>query len=448
MTKKKLGGLMRQMKLDLPLEKIDAEMDQRMKKISQKVRIDGFRPGKVPLNIVRENYGDAVRAEVREKLAKEIFVEYAQKNKLELAATPQFLLSPEPAHDISCKVVFEIYPTIKPIPFSKLQAAKPCATVTATDIERGSERIRRYYALVSKVARAATMGDQVVIDYTMKSQADGKLLETQSGVQITLSEKSQQDDVAQHLFGMKGDESKQFHFTREGDDVDCDLTVQSVGEYQLPALNKDFFAHFGEEVIDVDTFHDLLRRQMENEMERAVQQKLKERLFANWLHLYDNLLVPQSLLHNEIVALHRQAHGGGESEETNKEMDEATVKKYTPLAEKKVRLGILIANVVATKNITADAAKVKAAIQRIATQYNQPDQVVNMYYKDKRLLQKIELSVIESTIVEMMISEATITDQHLSYDELIATEDDIFSPSPSSDKKNNSLWRFFRRKNG
>jgi trigger factor len=342
----------------------------------------------------------------------------------------------KPGEDLEYVATFEVYPEVELQDFSSLSVARPVAEVTDADVEKMVEVLRSQQAEWVAVDRAAAEGDQVNIDYTGRKdgeefeggQAEGSDLELGSGQMIPGFEDA--------IVGMKAGDSKTVPLTfpedyhseeLKGAQVEFDIKVNEVREKTLPELDDDFFAKFGVSEGGKEKFLEEVRNNMERELRRGIQNKVKTRLMDQLLERHD-VELPASLVQGEIQALKRQTlsqFGGGQDFDESLLPDEL----FKEQAEKRVALGLIVAKVVEDAEIQTDPTRVKAQVEELASTYEQPEEVVRYYYSNQQLLNSVESQVLEDQVVEYILGKAQVSEEPCSYEEAIQPD-----PQPEAEE--------------
>lgn len=422
-------GLERRLIIGVPAQRVDAEVEARIKKAAGSVKINGFRPGKVPLNVVRQRYGLGVRQEVLGEVMSQSFYEAVQQEKLRPAGSPA--IEPkrmEPGHDIEFVATFEVYPEIDIADFAEIAVDKPSAEVGESDIDDMIETLRNQQAKYEDADKAAEQGDQVVIDF--EGTKDGVPFEGGSaqGTALVLGSNRMIPGFEDGIVGMKAGETKtlalsfpaDYHNEElKGAAVEFRITVNAVKQKKLPELDADFFRLFGVESGEMADFRKEVAENMKRELKSALRNKVKEQVMDGLLksNAFD---VPKSLIKQEIEALRNQMlqqFGGAAAQfDTSLLPDDM----FRERAQRRVALGLLLAEVIKKHAIKPDAARVRATVEELASTYQNPEQVVSWYYSNKQQLAGVESLVLEDLAVEKILESAKVAEKPLSYKEVMA----------------------------
>jgi trigger factor len=422
-------GLERRLIIGVPAQRVDSEVEARLRKAANSVKINGFRPGKVPLNVVRQRFGLGVRQEVLGEVMSQSFYEAVQKEKLRPAGSPA--IEPkriEPGHDIEFVATFEVYPEIEVADFSTISVEKPVAEVTGADIDDMIDTLRNQQAKYEEASKAAELGDQVVIDF--RGTRNGEAFEGGSaeGTSLVLGSNRMIPGFEEGIVGMSAGESRTLALTfpedyhneeLRGAAVEFAVTVHAVKAKQLPALDADFFRLFGVENGDEAAFRKEVADNMQRELKNALKNKVKEQVMDGLLaaNAFD---VPKSLIKQEIDALRQQMlqqFGGAAAQfDTSLLPDDM----FRERAQRRVALGLLLAEVIKKAGIKTDPARVRSTVEELASTYQNPEQVVNWYYSNKQQLAGVESLVLEDMAVEKILESAKVAEKPSSYKEVMA----------------------------
>jgi len=422
-------GLERRLIIGVPAQRVDSEVEVRLKKAAGSVKINGFRPGKVPMNVVRQRYGLGVRQEVLGEVMSQTFYEAVQKEKLRPAGNPS--IEPkrvDPGHDIEFVATFEVYPEIDIAEFSGISVDQPTAEVGESDIDDMIETLRSQQAKYEDAAKAAETGDQVVIDFV--GTRNGEAFEGGSAENSTLVLGSNRmiPGFEDGIVGLSAGEAKtlQLNFPEDyhneelrGAAVEFAITVNSVKAKQMPALDTDFFRLFGVEDGDAAAFRTEVTENMKRELKTALKNKTKEQVMEGLLvaNAFD---VPKSLIRQEIEALRTQMlqqFGGAAAQFDSSLLPDDMFRER---AQRRVALGLLLAEVIKKNGIKPDVSRVRTTVEELASTYQNPEQVVNWYYSNKQQLAGVESLVLEDMAVEKILESAKVAEKPSSYKEVMA----------------------------
>lgn len=422
------SGLERRLTITVPAEQVEAKVTERLKDTAKKVRLDGFRPGKVPLSVVKRRFGKSTRQEVVGDVMQSSFIEAIQKESLRPAGMPTVEpVKMEPGEDFEFIATFEVYPELALKGYEGITIEKPSADVTDADVEQMLETLRNQNREWQTVEREAKDGDQLIIDFV--GRKDGEEFEGGKGEDFKLELGSGQmiEGFESSLVGSKAGEEKVINVTfpedyqaesLAGQPAEFTIQVKEVAEAVLPELNDEFFAKFGVADGGLDAFKAEVRKNMERELQHAIKNKVKNQVMDGLL-AENEVDVPKALLDDEINRMRQQAAQqifGGENQ-----VDPAKLpaELFQDRALKRVKLGLVVAEVVKQHDITVDDERVKALVEDIASAYEQPEQVVSWYYSNERQMSEVRSIVLEDQVVDTVLDTAQVTVKECSYEEAI-----------------------------
>lgn len=423
-----LNGLERRVTIGVPAESIEAEISKRLQQLARSQRLPGFRPGKLPMNVVNQRWGDAVRREVWGDTMQRSFYEAVMKEKLNPAGNPR--IEPktlEAGKDVEFVATFEVYPEFTVAGLEQISVEKPTADVTDADVETMLETLRKQRASWAVVERAAQEGDQVTIDFV--GTVDGVAFEggSANGVKVVLGSNSMIPGFEEGLVGAKAGGSVELNVTFPDDYGNADLAgkaavfkvnVTSISEQQLPALDDAFVALFGLSSGGVAALKVEVRKNMERELRQVIKNKIKAQVMDG-LVKENSISLPTALVDQEIERLRQQANRELGMATRKKDLPELPASLFADQAKRRVSLGLIVGEVIRANQIEADGNRVRAAVEDIASAYETPSEVVNWYYSNKRELAQMEALVLEDQVVDFVLAKAQVVEKAVSFDELM-----------------------------
>jgi len=415
-------GLERRMRVDLPLEQIRGEVDKRLQQLSRNARLPGFRPGKVPVKLLRQRYGEQVEGEVFSELVERTYPEAVAEQSLRPAGAPR--IEPDIDHAgqrFAYTAVFEVLPELRLGSLEGQVVKRPVAEVTDADLERMLEGLRRQKRTWEPAGRAAQNGDTLVISFA--GTIDGEPFEggTASGTRIELGSGRMIPGFEDGLIGAGAGETRQLDLTFPEDyqeasvagrAVRFEVTVDAVEAPVLPELDADFARGFGIEDGDLERFRSDVRGNMSRELRQRIDSRVKEQVMG-LLISQNPIEIPTVLLAQEIRALKdqmRQNMGGSRMELPDSLFEDP--------ARRRVALGLIIAEVVKVQGIKADPQRVKAAVDDLASTYENPQEVVDYYYGSRDRLAPVESLVLEEQVVDWVLGQVRVEEEPSSFAEL------------------------------
>ncbi len=418
-------GLERKMRIDLPFERIQGEVDKRLQQIARNARLPGFRPGKVPMKLLRQRYGEQVQQEVFGELVESSFSEAVANEALRPAGMPRIEPEIDRAENrFGYTAVFEVLPQFELASLSGKVVKRPMAQVTDGDLEAMIERLRTQRKSWRPAERPAQRGDRLTVDYT--GTVDGEAFEggSSSGRQLELGSGRMIPGFEDGLIGASVGETRNLEITfpedyhaeqLAGKPARFEVTVNAVDEPMLPEVDAEFARSFGVEDGDVDRFRADVRANMERELKQRIKARIKEA--AMDVLVAENAIdIPSVLVSAEVRSLKdqmRQNLGGGRMELPDN--------LFEVSARRRVALGLIIAEIVKKNGITASPASVRVAVEDMASTYEQPQEVVDFYYGDRKRLAPVESLVLEDQVVDWVLGQVAVEDEAMTFEQLTET---------------------------
>jgi len=425
-----LGGLQRRLNVSIPQPQLRGEVESRLKRLGRTAKVHGFRPGKVPFKIIEQQYGSQVQQEVLGESLRRSFAEAAQANKLQVAGYPHFELKTQDlnAPEIEYSATFEVYPEVAIGDVSGESIECVTFTLTDADVENTVTTLRKQRAVFESATRAAQNDDQVRIDFTGK--LDGVVFEGGESKDFTfvLGAGRMLPDFEKAVVGMKSGETRSFDMMFPSDyhgkevagkQVTFTVTVHAVDAPRLPAVDEEFAKSLGVADGDVAKLKNEIRENLNREAQRRVKVRNKENAMDVLLKI-GQLEVPRSLLEGEAQNLMQQTLQDlqGRGMKIPKGMKLPT-DVFEERATKRVKLGLILAELVKKHDLQAKPDQVKALIQEYAQSYQHPEEVVRWYADDPSRLREIENLVLEDNVVAWVLAGAKVTDKLATLNELM-----------------------------
>ncbi len=428
-------GLQRKMRITVPSEQVETQVEAKIKQTAGQVRIKGFRPGKVPLREVRRRFGDGIRQEVGSELMQSSFAEAIREQEVSPAGMPSIEdVKLESGQDLEFTAIFEVFPEVTVGDFSAIQVEKPVAEVADEDIDKMIETLREQRTEYQAVERAAQNDDRVKIDF--EGFIDDEPFEggKAEGADLVLGSGQMIPGFEDGLLGVSAGDDREVQVTfpedyqaenLAGKDATFKMHVHEVAEPVKPELNEELFKQFGVEEGGLEAFRDEVRANMEKELETAISNSIRTQVMDELLRL-NEVELPQSLIDQDIDQLRHEAiqqFGGHDNIDPSVLPSEMFVDK----ARRRVGLGLLVNAVVEQGDIKLDDAQVREKIEKMSSSYEEPEQVIQYYYGNERALGQIQNLVLEEQVVDTILAGASVTEKQMSYEEAIKppVQDDI-----------------------
>jgi trigger factor len=430
-TVETLEKLERKITLTLPADVIQSEIDSRLKRLARTVKMDGFRPGKVPLNVVAQRYGYSVHYEVMNDKVGEAFAQAANEANLRVAGQPRITEKEgAPEGQLAFDAVFEVYPDVKIADLATAEVDRLATDVSESAIDKTLDILRKQRRTFAQRPQdaAAQDGDRVTVDFEGKIDGEPFQGGKAEDFQFIVGDGQMLKEFENAVRGMKSGESKTFPLAfpedYHGKDVagkqaDFLVTVKKIEQANLPEVNEAFAKSLG---IPEGTIEGL-RADIKKNLEREVKFRL---LARNKQAAMDALIakaeldLPHSVVQNELDRMVEQARADLKQRGI-KDADKAPIPEdmFRPQAERRVRLGLVVAELVRTHKLEAKPEQIKQHVEELAASYEKPAEVVRWYYSDRRRLAEVEAIVIENNVTEFILAKAQVKDKNVSFDELM-----------------------------
>jgi trigger factor len=419
------GSLERRMEVQVPAARIEKAIEDRLQSMTRTVRLKGFRPGKVPVKVVRQQFGPQVRQEVIGDLMQSSFAEAVGQEKIVPVTAPKIEpISLESGVDLKYRAVFEIFPEIALKGLESIAVAKPVADVTPGDIDAMLDNLRRQRPTFAAADREARETDQVTIDFlgTVDGVAfDGGKAEN---VPVVLGAGRMLPDFESGLKGARAGEKKNIEVNfpanyqaqnLAGKTATFAITVHKVEEQQLPELNDEFCKHYGVEEGGVGQLRKEVEENMRHELAQSIRGRIKRQLFDGLLAA-NPIEVPKVLVEEQVRNMQLDA---GRRMGARDVSQLPSADQFQEPARQRVALGLLISEVVKSAKIDLDRSKVQEKLVELAQSYPDPEQLMRAYRENAQLRSQLESSVLEEQAADWMLERAKTTDQSSSFKELM-----------------------------
>jgi trigger factor len=420
-------GLARQVTVELPPEDIEQQIDQRLRDVARNARLPGFRPGKVPMRVLRQRFGESVRGEVFGEMVQASFSEAVAKAELRPAGMPEFEADiDQGARRYAYIAKFEVLPQVSLNSLKDQEIKRPVVEVLDADLDAMIERLRKQRKTWTQVERPAASGDRVTISFTGTldgeafpgGSAENRPLELGAGQMVPGFEEQLVGAVAGEERSVEVTFPADYHAASlAGKQALFSVTIAEVAEPVLPEVDADFVRGFGIEDGDLDKFRADVRGNMERELKQRVDSSVKSQVMDALVRA-NPLDLPAVLVAEEVKVLKaqmRQAAGGA----TFDLPDEL----FADSAKRRVALGLIVAEIVKQQGLAPDAARVRATIEEMAASYETPRDMIDYYYADRQRLASVESLVLEEMVVERMLGEANVKDEPMTFQALTETSE-------------------------
>ncbi len=419
------SALERRMTVDVPAERIETEVNKRLQRTARQAKVPGFRPGKVPMNIIRQRYEADARQDVLGEVIQQTFYEAVVAEKLNPAGQPA--IEPkvfEKDKNLEYIATFEVYPEFEVTGLENIEVERLQAEVADSDIDNMLDVLRKQNTRYVAVERAAAKDDQVNIDFV--GRIDGEVFAGGSaeGVPVVLGSGNMIPGFEEALEGAVAGEERVItptfpeNYQNEelaGKQAEFTVKINAVEEAGLPELDEEFFTLFGMNGGGLEGFRSEVGKNMERELKQALTNKLKIQVMDGLL-AQNAIEVPQALVQNENYRLRVQAvqQFGGQMK-----AEQLPAEMFDAQAKRRVSLGLLVAQMVKQFDIKADEDRVRSTVEETASAYQEPQQVIDWYYKNEQQLEDVRALVLEEQVVETVLAKAKVTDKAVPYEEAV-----------------------------
>ncbi len=425
-----MTGLERRLTISVPSEQFESQITERLADARGKVRLPGFRPGKVPLKEVRRRFGPSIRAEVAGELMQASFFDAVTQESLEPAGQPSLeVVKMDPGIDFEFTATFEVMPRIELGPFGQFAVTEPKAEISEADVDDMVQKLREQRKSFEAVERAADEGDQVKVDF--EGRLDGEVFEggTGEGVPFVIGAGQMIEDFDVGVRGLKAGEETTFDATfpedyqaenLKGKTVQFTVRVKEVNASVLPELDDDFFQEFGVEEGGESAFRAEVRENMQREMDTAARNQVKQQVLDQ-LAKANEVLIPQALVHREIHNLKDRMMQQFQMPPGQKNLGfDLPDDLFQDEAHSRVKLGLLMNAVIEGNALTPDEEKVEARLAELAKPYKEAEAIISYYRSNPEQMQQIEMSVLEDQAIDLILGQSKVEALDSSYADIIA----------------------------
>jgi len=419
------NGLERKMTVEIAKEKVDSEVQTRLKSIASKAKLAGFRPGKVPMNVIESKYSAGVRQEVLGELIQSTYVDALKQENLMPAGMPQIEhKTPANGSDaIEYTATFEVYPDINLSDPKALEVEKSVVDITEQDINDTLETISKQHVIWSAVSRSAQLKDKVTMEF--EGKIDGEVFEGGSGkdLSVELGSKQMIPGFEDQLVGVNVDEERDISLTfpesyhvkdLAGKPVIFHVKVTKIEEPELPELNDAFAETLGVKEGGVETLKAQVKANLQREVETKIKTKVKQQVMDALL-ANNEIEVPKVMVDNDIAQLRKQQQS---QMGADVEIDANLLENQ---ARRRVALGLILSEIIKQNELKVESVKFRKMVDSIAAGYETPEEVVKYYYSDKQRLAEIENLALEEEVIDWVLGNAKLVEKPTTFKELMDT---------------------------
>ena len=419
-TVESTGALERRMRVEVPIERVENEVSSRLKSVGKTAKIKGFRPGKVPARVVRQKYGKAVRQEVLGEIMQKSYTDAVVQENLKPAGGPKIETEKDDDTVFAYVATFEVLPEVELKDLDKIKVDRPDVQIGDEDLDEMLLTLRKQRAEWNEVDRKSKDGDRVIVDFN--GSVDGEEFQGGSGTEIpvVLGQGQMLEDFEKGLKGMKAGDEKtiKVKFPKDypaedlaGKQADFAIKMHTVNEEVLPELNDEFAAAFSVTEGGLEQFKKDVRENMEREAKQKVDADVREQVMTALIEK-NPLDVPHSLVHDE---MHSMQHEAMQRMGVEDHDQAPPIENFKEAAEKRVRLGLLLREVITENNISVDETAMRERVAEMCAGYENADEMVNMYMSNPQIMQQVEPMVVEQAAVTWLLENGKSKDKKVSF---------------------------------
>ncbi len=412
-------GLERKMTVQVPAEKVQSAVNEKLNSIKNTAKLDGFRPGKIPMSVIKKRFGEYAKAEVMNDLIQSSYGEAIQQEKIYPVGMPEIQPKDiEEANDLEYTAVFEVFPEFEVQGLDKIKVVKPKVDVAEVDIDKVVENLRKQKADWNDVDRAAKDDDKLIIDF--KGTIDGEEFQGGSAedFEMVMGAQSMLEDFEKGLEGAKAGDEKtvEVNFPEDypskdtaGKTASFAITVKKVQEPTLPEVNEEFVASLGLKDKSVEDFREEVKNNLERERDQAILSRIKVQVLKG-LEEQNQIELPKALLDQEIDHLRKQAEQHGQQEVDGEKIEADARTRCT--------LSLVISEIVKENEIKLDQSRVQKMLFNVASSYGDPSMIMSYYENNPEMMKNFEAAVLEEQVVEWVAEKSDLEEKEMSFEEL------------------------------
>jgi len=422
------SGAERRVTVQIPANEIDEKVNAKLREIGKTVRIKGFRPGRVPPTVVKQRFGKQARQDVLNEAVQMNLQQAIQDENLRPASMPRLEEEPK-ANDVGnyeFSALVEVYPDIDTIDVAAIEIERPETEVSEEDVTEMQETLQKQRIEWNAVERKAEAGDQVLIEYAGETD-EGRVPEEGMQRMAIIMGESGFDDLEKAVGSIEPEGEKNVKLTfpdnfREaglaGKKAKVELKLVSVSEGVEPEVDEEFIKSFGVEDGTQESFEAEIRGNLERELKQATNTVLKTQLIEQLIKAIPDLEIPEGVVREEAASMAAQMIQS-QGQQVDPELVQKLVEPFMDQAETRVRAGLLMGELAHQNEIRIDSGKVREAIEMAASTYEEPAEVVQLYYNNQQLMQQVESSVLEEQVVDWVLENAKVTPKDMKFQEVI-----------------------------
>jgi len=420
-----VGTLERKLTVRIPAGDYESQVKTRLAEVGRNVRLKGFRPGKIPPKVIEQRFGSQVRGEAISELIRKSFAEAVGQQNLRPAMAPEINTTGEPADGhIEYTATFEVLPDVGAVDVSKLTVNKANAQVEEVDVDTMIETLRQQRRSWTPVERGAQNGDMVLFEYSAQTADARHPAEGADRSGTILGSNAMTPELEQQLVGHAAGEELAFEMTfpagfrvaaLAGKAAQVTVKISRIQESRLPELDAAFLTAFGIADGGMDKFRADVRANLERELKGVLSARLKSDVVQKLVDAYPDLELPQRMVDNEARALAEQAQA--QARQQGQVAGDASPEAYRDIARRRVAAGVLVGEIARQNSIRLDNRRVAETLATIASTYEEPQQVVELYQRDPNLMSNLQNRVLEDQVADWIADHAQTNEQYLTFNE-------------------------------
>ncbi|MEY8214655.1 MAG: trigger factor [Colwellia sp.] len=424
-------GLERRLTISVPAETVDVEVKNRLRQVAKTQRIDGFRPGKVPSSVIQKRFGQSVRQEVAGEIMQRTFVDAIIAEKINPAGRPSFVAkSNEEGKALEFDATFEVYPEVEVKDLDKIAIERPDVEVTDNDLDEMFETLQKQHQTWKENKRKTKKGDKLTLDFT--GRIDGEEFEggKAEGFELELGAGRMIPGFEKDITGMKAGEEKTISVTfpddyhaenLKGKTAEFDIVVHKTEGSVLPEVDDEFAKLFGVKEGGVEALRAEVSKNMTRELAQAIKTQVKEQVVEGLL-TGNEVDIPSVLIEQEVDVLRQQAMQRFKGQMDPKNLPELPSEMFKEQAERRVKTGLLLGNVIKVNKLKVDNEKVDELIAAAASAYEDPKEVIEYYANNKELMQQMQNVALEEQAIDFILEQASIENKKASFADIMNPE--------------------------
>lgn len=419
--------LTRKMTVSIPEEVIKPKVDARLASLKNEVKIDGFRPGKIPQSLINKRYGARVRGEIASDMIQSSYYEALKEQDLNPTGMPN-IQPVEQEGGLAYTAEFEVYPEISLANISEIEAKRPVVEINDTDFDEMVAKLREHKKEWIEVERAIQDKDRVTLNFSGECEGenftDGKV----EDFHVEIGDKKMIPGFEDELIGLQVSDNKSFEITfpeeyagnskLAGKLANFDIEIVAIEESTLPEIDEEFIEEYGIESGDIEDFNKDVKTNMENELKKAVQSELKQSVL-DALHTNINVTLPTALVDREIETILQSYTERAKQQNITLESADLPRDAIEEQAKQRIGLGLILGEVIKQNELSVDNDKLRSTIEDLARSYDSPDDVLKWYYEDEERLNDVKQMVLEDQTVEWLTGQIKMIDEPLEFSELM-----------------------------